>query len=270
MRISVITPCLNAMPYIEDMFASVASQATDGLEIEHIVLDAGSSDGTRKWLEQHGSESARLIFEPDQGPADAINKGLALASGEVLAWLNADDLYAPEALRRVRDAFAGEPDAALCFGHCPIMDEAGREIRRSITRFKEFWYPLASRPMIQALNFVSQPAMFFRRSAFEQTGPLRTDLKAAWDYEFLLRLWRQGRALRIRRPELAYFRWTPSSISGQNFRQQFREEYEAAAADAGRWAPQVMLHWLVRWGIVGIYSLMAAGRTQAGEKSGEN
>jgi len=260
MRISVITPCLNAAPYIEGLLASVTAQAGDGLEVEHILLDAGSTDGTRELLQQYRPAAAKLIFEPDQGPADAINKGLALASGEVLAWLNADDLYAAGALRRVSEAFAGEPAAAICFGHCPIIDQAGREIRRPITRFKELWYPLACRPTIQMLNFVSQPAMFFRRSAFEQAGPLRTDLKAAWDYEFLLRLWRQGKARRIGRPALAYFRWTPASISGQNFRLQFREEYQAAVADGGRWAPQVMLHRLVCWGIVGIYSLMERHR----------
>ncbi len=256
MRVSVITPCLNAGRFLEPMLESVFAQRDSGMEIEHIVLDAGSTDGSVELLLKHRSSLARLIQEPDHGPADAINKGLALATGDVLAWLNTDDLYAPGALHRVCEAFARKPRAAVCFGHCPVIDARGAEIRRSVTRFKEFWYPFAFRPVLQTLNFVSQPAMFFRRDTFRKVGPLRTDLKAAWDYEFLLRLWREGGAVRVRRPPLAYFRWTPSSISGRNFERQFREEYEVAATDAGRWSPQTALHGAVRWGIVTLYKRM--------------
>lgn len=265
MRVSVITPCFNSRRFLEPMLESVAAQRMDGIEVEHIVFDAGSTDGSAEILERHRSGLARLVREPDRGPADAINKGLALATGEVLAWLNADDLYAPNALRRACDAFTRKPRAALCFGHCPVIDAEDREIRQAVTRFKECWYPLACRPMIQTLNFVSQPAMLFRRHAFEQAGPLRVDLKAAWDYEFLLRLWRQGGAVHVGRPPLAFFRWTPGSISGRHFELQFREEYEAAAADAGRWAPQTWLHAGVRRGIVWIYNRMARERTCASE-----
>jgi hypothetical protein len=80
---------------------------------------------------------------------------------------------------------------------------------------------------------------------------------AAWDYEFILRLWRCGNTVHIPGAPTAAFRWHEQSISGQNFRIQFQEEYEAARADAGRFSPQTLLHFFVRWGIVGIYSLMA-------------
>lgn len=263
MRVSVVTPCFNARRFLEPMLESVASQRGEGIAVEHIVLDAGSTDGSAELLERRRASLTHLVREPDRGPADAINKGLALATGDVLAWLNADDLYAPNALRRACEALTRAPRAALCFGHCPMVDAEGREIRRPITRFKELWYPFACRPVVQMINFVSQPAMLFRRSAYELAGPLRLDLKAAWDYEFLLRLWRRGGAVRVGRPPLAYFRWTPSSISGQHFERQFREEYEAAAADAGRWAPQTLMHGLVRWGIVTIYRRMARSARSA-------
>jgi len=256
MRVSVVTPCFNSARFLEAMLQSVATQRCDGLDVEHIVLDAGSQDGSREILRRHRESLARLIVEPDHGPADAINKGLALATGDVLGWLNADDIYCPNALQRACAALERHPSAALCFGHCPIIDAADREIRRPVTRFKEFWYPLSCRPLIQTLNYVSQPAMLFRRQAFERAGPLRLDLKAAWDYDFLLRLWRHGGAVRVPRPALACFRWTPGSISGQHFSTQFREELHIAAADAGRWAPQTLAHGLVRWGIVGMYRIM--------------
>ena len=144
------------------------------------------------------------------------------------------------------------------FGACRIIDETGQEIRQGITRFKEAFFPLSSRFTIQCLNYVSQPAMFFRRSALEAAGLLREDMVAAWDYEFLLRLWRQGGAVLAPGLPLADFRRHSGSISTRHFSVQFREEFAAAAADAGRLAPQTWIHWVVRWGIVGAYRLMAA------------
>ena len=180
-----------------------------------------------------------------------------MASGEVLAWLNADDRYYPGTLKRVAEILTAHPKKALCFGACRIIDGTGREIRQGITRFKEAFFPLSSRFTIQCLNYVSQPAMFFRRSALEAAGPLREDMVAAWDYEFLLRLWRQGGATLVPGPPLADFRRHSGSISTRHFSVQFREEFAVAAADAGWLAPQTWIHWFVRWGIVGAYRLMA-------------
>jgi hypothetical protein len=110
---------------------------------------------------------------------------------------------------------------------------------------------------------MSQPALFFRREIIDnETSLLREDMVAAWDYELFLRLWHYGKAVYIPGPPLAAFRWYGDSISGQNFSIQFKEELEAAKADAGKWSPQVLLHHLVRWGIVGIYSAMAGARKQ--------
>ena len=94
-------------------------------------------------------------------------------------------------------------------------------------------------------------------------GFLREDLKAAWDYEFLLRLWRQGGGVCVPGSAISNFRWHTGSISGTHFRQQFKEEFEVARADAGRFAPQTLLHAGVRWGIVSIYSLMATRRVKS-------
>lgn len=232
-------------------------QRTNGIKLEYVVVDGGSTDGSLDIINRYRDGIDVLISEPDDGPASAINKGLRLARGDIIAWLNADDFYFPGALTRGAEVMRDEPHRALCFGSCLIVDEHDREIRRGITRFKEAFFPLSSRFTIQSINYISQPAMFFRRSAMEQAGLLREDMKAAWDYEFILRLWRQGGGFRIPGPPLSAFRWHAGSISGQHFRQQFKEEYDVAAADAGRLSPQALLHWGVRWGIVGSYSLMA-------------
>lgn len=260
-RVSVITPSYHSSKTLEATLRTVAMQREDGLEVEHIIMDGGSTDETAAIVARYAHADTRFISERDAGPADAINKGLKLATGEYLCWLNADDYYAPHALKRAVEALDAHPGKAFCFGHCPIVDADGKEIRRFITAFKEFWYPLSCRFMIRTLNYISQPAMVFRRSAFEAAGPLRTDLVAAWDYDLTLRLWRQGGGVRIKRPELAHFRWTPDSISGRGFRQQFAEEFDCVKQDAGPWALSTFLHRFVSWGIVFCYTQMARARS---------
>lgn len=260
MRISVITPNYNGERFLEETIRSVVSQGGEGVDLEYIVVDAKSTDRSPEIIRKYASQISRVISEKDTGPANAINKGLKAASGDILCWLNADDIFMPGTLGRVAAVMDANPGRALCFGSCPIIDEAGAEIRVGITRFKEFFFPLSSRFTVQCINYISQPAMFFRRTAFQKAGPLREDWKAAWDYDLILRLWRQGGAARIGGPSLSAFRWHQASISGQHFRRQFKEEWDAVVADAGLCSLQTLIHLGVRWGIVGSYSLMAARR----------
>ncbi len=260
MKFTVITPSYQSAPYLDRCVRSVLAQRCEGIEVEYLVMDGGSTDGTLDLLSGYGDRIDRVISEADRGPADAINKGFALAAGDIIGWLNADDEYMPGTLARVAEGMDRHPEAPFCFGHCPIIDEAGREIRKGVTLVKRACYPISSRFTFQCINYISQPAMFFRKSSMDKAGPLRLDLKAAWDYEFLLRLWRQGRGVPIADPPLAAFRWTPGSISGQHFRLQFEEEYQAAKADAGAWSLQTLLHFGVKWGIIGMYSLMTRSR----------
>ena len=261
MKVSVVTPSYNSAAFIAQTIESVLSQrgTFDG-DLEYIVVDGASQDGTLDEIRKFGDRIDRVVSEPDRGPADAINKGFALATGDFVAWLNADDYYEPRALARMLAAAERKPGRAFYFGRCRIVDGGGREIRRPITRFKEAFFPFSCRATLQTINYVSQPATFFSAAAVRQAGPLRTDMKAAFDYEFLLRLWRAGGAAAIPGPAVSNFRWHPGSISGQGFRRQFKEEYEAAAADAGRFSPQAILHLAVRHSIVAIYSLMEKRR----------
>ena len=236
------------------------AQRESGVEIEYIVIDGASRDRSLDIIHRHRDRIDHVISEPDNGPASAINKGLRMATGELVGWLNADDLYHPDALKRAIAAMERHPRAALCFGRCRIIDEEGLEIRKGITRFKESLFPFSCQFMIQSINYVSQPAAFFRRTALEKAGLLREDLKAAFDYDLLLRLWRQGGACRIPGPPVSDFRWHPGSISGSTFSRQFKEEFDIAVADAGRISLQTLAHWFVRWGIVGSYALMQKTR----------
>ncbi len=268
MKFSIITPNRNGARYLETAIRSVLAQRTAELAVEYIVADGGSTDDSLAIIERYRDQIDWVTSEPDGGPASAINKGVRRATGDVMAWLNADDMYYPGALLRVAKVLETNTTAALGFGRCRIINGEGQEIRRGITRFKEVFFPVSSRFAIQSLNYVSQPAMFFRRTAQERVGLLREDLEAAWDYEFLLRLWRQGGAVRVAGEPLAAFRWHESSISATQFHRQFKEEYEVAAADTGRFAPQALLHYGVRAGIIGIYAWMAWRRRHAQRGAG--
>ncbi len=259
-RVTVVTPCFNSAATLPTLLDGIDAQASDSawFELEHIVMDGGSTDGTLDLLAAHAKPWRKVFSEPDKGPADAINKGFARAAGEYAAWLNADDAYAPHALARMVAVLERRRDASFCFGRCPIIDGTGKEIRRPITRFKEVFFPFPFRCVLQTLNFVSQPATLFRKSALDAAGPLRIDLKAAWDYDLLLRLRGFGRAARVTgRAPVSFFRWTPNSISGSNFARQFDEELELAKTDAGRFSFPAILHRAVRLCIVAIYTAMA-------------
>ena len=260
MRFSIITPNFNGAQFLEQTLTSVISQREDGLELEYIVIDGNSTDRSHAILDHYASDISTLIVEADTGPANAINKGLALATGDVITWLNADDLYYPGTLKRVQQTMEQSPKAAMSFGGCTIVDEQGDESRSIITSIKESFYPLSSRFVFQCINYLSQPAVFFRRQSFEKAGPLHEDMVGAWDYEFFLRLWKTGNSCQIKGSPVSAFRWHEQSISGQNFNIQFKEEHEAARDDAGRISLQTFAHFFVRWGIVGIYSLMASSR----------
>ena len=271
MHFSIITTSYNTGAYLEEAILSVLGQRENGMNLQYIVVDAGSTDATPEILNRYRNEISRLIIEPDTGPANAINKALQIADGDVIAWLNADDLYFPDTLARVKECLASHSHSSMCFGRCPIIDPEGREIRRGITQFKELFYPLSSRFTYQCLNYLSQPSVFFRKEAVQQAGMLREDMVAAWDYDFILKLWHWGPAVRVSGDKpLAAFRWHPSSISGQNYTVQFQEEYAAAVSDAGKFSPQAFVHYFIRWGIVGMYNLLAHQRKQGQCKGGDH
>ncbi len=264
-EVTVVTPAFRAARWIEAAVRSVAAQREGGsVRVRHLVLDGSpEDDGTAAIVARHAHPDTFYERRPDNGPADAINRGFASAAAsgsEFLAWLNADDFYAPRAIERSVAALRAAPNAAFAFGRCPVVDAEGREIRRFVTRFKEAWLPVSCHAAIRTLNYVCQPSTLIRRDAWNAAGgALRTDLRAAWDYELWLRLWRRGGATRVPgRAPLAFFRWTPGSIGGAGYERQFAEELDVARADAGRLAPTSLLHWFVARGIVFCYRRMNA------------
>jgi glycosyltransferase involved in cell wall biosynthesis len=222
--ISVITPCMNAAATIGETLESVRSQGYPRLE--HVVVDGGSTDTTLDLLRAAGG--VRWISEPDRGRADAANKGAQMATGEVIAWLNADDRYEPGALHAVGEAFARNPGPAWASGYCRIINGEGREVRRAVTAYKCFLLRHWSLPLYLTQNFVSDPATFLRRRAFCDVGPLDERYRESHDYDLWLRVARRYGAPVLIERNLACFRMAEGSMSMSGFEHQFREHREVA------------------------------------------
>ena len=210
---------MNAAATLPETLESVRSQGYPRLE--HIVVDGGSTDGTVELLQS--APDVRWISEPDSGRVDAANKGFRMATGDVVAWLNADDRYEPGALRAVGEALASNPAAAWATGYCRIVDGRGGEIRRAISAYKGFLLRRWSLGLYLTQNFVADPATFVRRIAVNAVGPLDPQYLASHDYDLWLRVGRKfGPPLVVPRP-VACFRMAEGTLSMDGFENQFAE-----------------------------------------------
>jgi glycosyltransferase involved in cell wall biosynthesis len=221
---SIVTPCLNAEATIGEALRSVREQGYEPLE--HVVVDGGSTDRTMEIVKGAG-EHVRWISEPDRGLSDAMNKGIAMARNDVVGWLNADDLYLPGALQRVAAAFEARPDALWVTGRCLIIDADGNEIRRGVTRYKDALLRRWSFPLFLTQNFVSSPATFVRRRAFDLVGGFQERFRYSMDYDVWLKLGRQSAPVVIDEA-LACFRMAEGSLSMSGFERQFEEHLQNA------------------------------------------
>jgi len=205
MRFSVVTPSLNQARFIPDCLASVAAQRAENIEVEHLVLDACSRDGTVDILKR--TDGVLWTSEPDAGQTDAINKGFRRATGDWLMWLNADDYLLPGALEKVRAYALAHPDADVIFGDCLFVDEAGRTLREKREGGFDF------RMLLFYGCYIPSTATFFRRDLIDRGLLLDTQFKNCMDTEYFLRLAMSGARFEHLPELLAAFRWHDSNIS---------------------------------------------------------
>jgi glycosyltransferase involved in cell wall biosynthesis len=249
--ITVITPCFNTAATIQSTLDSVRAQGYPNLE--HVVVDGGSTDGTVELLK--ATPGIRYISEPDRGLAHALNKGIAMASGDIVGELNADDVYEPGALRVVGEAFRDHPEAVWLTGYCRIIDEDGADIRRAITEYKNALLRRYSLGLYLTHNFISAPATFFRRTVLEESGGFDERYRISVDYDLHLRIARHHDPLILRR-YLASFRMVEGTLSMSGFPTQFREHAEQARRHGNGHRLAVALNQSISGGIVAIYKTM--------------
>jgi glycosyltransferase involved in cell wall biosynthesis len=197
-RISIVTPSYNQGHFIEETIRSILLQRYPNLE--YIVIDGGSTDGTLEIIKKYEPWISHWVSERDKGQSDAINKGFRIAHGEIIAWLNSDDTYHPDALGTVAEAFINDSSSAMIYGGCDIIDEYGA--RNTQYPSRDFDLKI----LITAWNFIPQPATFFRRDAYESVGEVDVSLHYSMDRDLWIRIGRQFRTKRIE-PVLANIRY---------------------------------------------------------------
>lgn len=206
-RVSVVVPSYNQADFLPETLDSLLDQRGGPPEI--IVVDGVSNDGSRDVLERYRprveAAGGRVIIEPDDGQSSAINKGLRLATGEVVGWLCSDDTWMPGTMAAVRERFAVEPACDWLAGAVVMTDAAGRAIE-TIPPRGDFTLPGVLVRRADAGFELPQPGVFWRRSLHEELGYLREDMHHCFDFEWWLRLIASGRQPAVLDTPLATYR----------------------------------------------------------------
>lgn len=175
MKFSIVTPSYNQAGFLRDTIESVLTQ--DEQDIEYIIMDGGSTDGSAEVIREYEPRLKYCCSRPDKGQADAINEGFSMSSGDVLGWINSDDMLMPGALNYVAEVFQENPEVRFMYGGCEIIDESGNHSKYLIEPYyNEKW-------QIYIRSCVPQPSAFWRRDLYFEVGGLDTSLHYAMDYD---------------------------------------------------------------------------------------
>ena len=174
-RVSIVTPSFNQAAFLEETIQSVLSQ--DYPELDYIVIDGGSTDGSVEIIEQYADRLAYWTSEKDSGQADAINKGLARTTGEIVAWLNSDDTYLPGAIHAAVEALQANPECGLVYGDVLAVDGQGQPT--NLIRYEDWGLD----GLLQ-FKIIGQPAVFMRREALAKAGELDTSFHFLLDHHY--------------------------------------------------------------------------------------
>ncbi|HSB02002.1 MAG TPA: glycosyltransferase family 2 protein [Anaerolineales bacterium] len=186
--VSIVTPSYNQASYLEQTIQSVLGQEYP--HMEYLVIDGGSTDHSVEVIKRYANRLAYWVSEKDRGQAEAINKGFARAKGEILAWLNSDDYYLPNTISAVVKCFEENPEIVMAYGDMLAVDGSGQTI--NILKYKQL-----SLEDLLCFQIIGQPSVFFRRSAFEKTGPVETSFHFMLDHHLWIRLAQQGPILHV-------------------------------------------------------------------------
>ena len=227
MKISIVIPNFNCARYLEQTLKSVLAQNVNGLEV--IVIDGGSTDNSVDIIKRYKQHLAYWVSERDSGQSDAINKGLKRCQGEIVNWINSDDLLAVGALNAIAAGFSRFPEADFVYGDTQVIDEFG--------------LLLQARPEIGFIDFVqryggnlfAQPSCFFRRAAAERLGWLNPSLHWSMDYDFYLRALNQRMVFRSVPAFIGQFRLHGGSKTGAQHAKFIEEHFRVHCLHTSSW-----------------------------------
>lgn len=217
MKISIVTISYNQAEFLERTILSVINQGYDNLE--YIIVDPGSKDGSRDIIEKYRSSFRHIIFEPDQGAADGLNKGFSLASGEIFGFLNSDDVLLPNALHEVNEFYQNHQDVDVVSGNVKIIDNNDQLIRYSYSD------PFSSVSYAYGSCVLMQVATFFRASSYRMTDGFNKNNFSNWDGELFVDIAIKGGKFALMNKFLGCFRLHPLSITSSKKLDDKHKEY---------------------------------------------
>ncbi len=219
--VSIITPSFNQAPFIAATIESVLNQ--DYPNLEYIIVDGGSTDGSVEIIKSYADKLAWWVSEKDKGQTDAINKGFSRSKGQILAWLNSDDTYEPNAIREAVDFLLQNPTVGLVYGDCNFIDEKGYKFGK----FNAAQTDLAK--LQRGYVHIPQQASFWRAELWQEVAPLDDSFYFAMDYDLWVRL--------AKISELRY-------LSGRNWANfRLHSDAKSIAADDRCWPEMMRVHY---------------------------
>lgn len=223
MKFSVVTISYNQARFLERAIQSIVCQ--QDVDLEYILVDPGSTDGSHDIIEAYKSQVAHIIFENDQGPADGLNRGFSRATGDIYCYLNSDDEFEPGVFQQIAAYFGNHADVDVVCGHAWIVNENGRRLRR-------VWSdPFERLSQAYGGSIQIQPSTFIRAQAFHRTQGFNPENKSNWDGELLVDLALSGARIAIINEYLSKYRVYRSSITGSG---AFDKQIKAFACDQFR------------------------------------
>jgi glycosyltransferase involved in cell wall biosynthesis len=238
-RVSIVTPSFNQAEFLEEAILSVLGQGYPNLE--YLVLDGGSTDGSVEIIQKYQDRLAWWVSEPDQGQTDALNKGFQRARGEVLAWLNSDDAYLPGAVAEAADFLMKNPEVGMVYGDANLVDENGQLLGPFPARQTDY------RQLMRGSVHIPQQSAFFRADLWRQVGPLDPSFYFAMDYDLWVRL------AKISRLQYHPRLWANFRLHG---------EAKTASSDDRCYPEMLRVHRREGGGLVSILALKAWARSR--------
>jgi len=236
MKISVITVCFNAAEHIDETLRSVVMQ--DHGPAEHIVIDGGSTDGTQERIGRYREVIAHFVTEPDKGVYDAMNKGLRLATGEVIAFVNAGDMIAHRSCLSEMAAEFAKGDADAIYGDAYMVDP------KDIRKVKRFWKGgVYKREAFRSGWMPPHLGTYIRKEVYDRFGHFRDDLRVSADYELMFRFMYKHR-IRVRYVPNVLVRFRLGGVSNRSLAHVWRanvEVYKAWGMNGERVSPLIVL-----------------------------
>lgn len=254
-KISIVIPSYNKADYIEYTLQSIVDQKYPNLEV--IIQDGGSTDGTLEKIKAFRCkcpEIIKLVSKKDNGQVDAINKGCRKATGEIIAYINADDVLKDGTLLLIAESFSNDPDCLWITGFGDIIDDSGKVVSSLVTKYKNLLLQWNNYQILLIVNYITQPATFITRKAYEELGPFTGTTKYVMEYALWLKIGKVKMPKVIKR-NLASFRLTTDNISSTSFKELLAFDYQIAKMHTDN--PLILwFHLLNNWGRIGLISIL--------------